>query len=146
MIIIYSLKQMSQRWIFSIGYTRVKTLAASKNYKAVKEQGKANYALLIPINMPVNVMVEHSCIAMRLTFLISILLPLSKLVCFIKEGEGGGPSLSQEKISIQSNCCPPLYLQIFLTLCLDNERKKYFLLEVGFLHAHMGENYLRLNF
>lgn len=145
MIIIYSLKQMSQRWIFSIGYTRVKTLAENKNYKAVKEQGKANYALIIPINVPVNVILEPSCIAMTFTFLISILLPLSKLVCFIKEG-GFFRSLSQEKISIQSKCCPPLYLQIFLTLCLDNEWKKYFLLEVGFLHAHMGENYIRLNF
>lgn len=105
-----------------------------------------NHALtVIPINVLVNAIVEPNFIATRLTFLISILLLLSKFVCFIKQ-------LFSFVVTIKllSNFCTHLDLQIFITLCLDkNELRKLFgvfLLKVCFLSAHKEDNTIRLYF
>lgn len=63
MIYLQSQKDESEMDVFSIGYTRLKTLGQKQVLKAVKEKGKSNFTVLIPINVPVNAVLESSSAA-----------------------------------------------------------------------------------
>lgn len=92
-----------------------------------------------------NEMVGPSSVGTRFTFLMSLLLPLAKLACFVKEGFFTFVLRCHRNNQHTKQLLPPS-LSTATPYSAFGQSMKAFSLEVGFLSAHVGENDIRPNF